>query len=213
MSGPVLGTMWGYWILYGGWRWLHGVLAILAGLNWVLLALLTHETYAPYVLFSSANLSVIVRKLQYQIKHPMPEATGISRLSPIRFFHSLAWMKVMVTGSQAKEAFRLAFSRPPRLLFLNPVAFIFSTYYAYVYGILYLFVVSLNLMFGKAPYAKEGLFSYQWPQATLGLSYTGMAIGFWGAAATAATQQNRIYSYLSKRNGDEGRPEYRVSQI
>lgn len=47
ISGPVFGSMWGYWILYGGWRWLSGVMAILAGLNWLLLCVCTQETYAP----------------------------------------------------------------------------------------------------------------------------------------------------------------------
>lgn len=116
----------------------------------------------------------------------------------------------MVSKSQAKSAFGNAFSRPPRLLLGNPVCFIFSAYYAFVYGILYLFIVTLNLLFGREPYSLPGLFSYRWPQSTVGLSYTGMAIGFWGAALTAATQQNRIYRILSKRNGDDGRPEYRV---
>ena len=47
MSGPVLGSMLGYWILYGGWRWLHWTIMIMAGINWILLVSLTQETYAP----------------------------------------------------------------------------------------------------------------------------------------------------------------------
>lgn len=203
MSGPVLGSMWGYWILYGGWRWLHGSLAIMAGLNWILLALCTQETYAP----------VIQRKLQYQIKHPIPEAHGLARFSPLRFFHSFEWMKVMVSGSEAKATFKRAFTRPPRLLLFNPVAFVFSAYYAYIYAVMYLFIVSLNLLFGRAPYKRPGLFSYEWPVSTVGLAYTGMAIGFWGAASIAATFQDKIYKRLSKRHGDNGRPEYRVRLV
>lgn len=47
MAGPVLGSMLGYWILYGGWRWLYGAITIMAALNWVLLVSLTQETFAP----------------------------------------------------------------------------------------------------------------------------------------------------------------------
>lgn len=47
MTGPVLGSMLGYWIVYGGWRWLHWTISIMAGANWVLLVSLTQETFAP----------------------------------------------------------------------------------------------------------------------------------------------------------------------
>jgi MFS family permease len=46
-AGPVMGSMLGYWILFGGWRWLFYALTIMAALNWVILATQTQETYAP----------------------------------------------------------------------------------------------------------------------------------------------------------------------
>lgn len=49
-TGPVLGSMLGYWILYGGWRWLFYALTIMAAVNFVVLVTQTRETYAPYVL-------------------------------------------------------------------------------------------------------------------------------------------------------------------
>lgn len=39
----------GYWVLYGGWRWLFGCLTLMAFANFILLATYTRETYAPYV--------------------------------------------------------------------------------------------------------------------------------------------------------------------
>ena len=41
--------MTGYWILYGGWRWLFYAITIMAFTNFVLFVTLTEETYAPYV--------------------------------------------------------------------------------------------------------------------------------------------------------------------
>lgn len=116
----------------------------------------------------------------------------------------------MVSKDQAKTTFSRAFSRPPRLLFTNPVAFIFAAYYAYIYGIIYVFLVSVPLLFGAPPFNHPGLFSYQWPQSTVSLSYLGMAVGFLCSATVAATQQDKIYRYLSRRNGDNGEPEYRL---
>jgi DHA1 family multidrug resistance protein-like MFS transporter len=47
MLSPVIATMVGYWVLYGGWRWLLWTPVILAAFNWFLLLIATEETYAP----------------------------------------------------------------------------------------------------------------------------------------------------------------------
>jgi len=39
--------MLGYWLLYGGWRWLFWTLTILAAVNLVAFIFLCEETYAP----------------------------------------------------------------------------------------------------------------------------------------------------------------------
>ncbi|KAL1405713.1 hypothetical protein Q8F55_007383 [Vanrija albida] len=196
MAGPPLGSMFGYWIVFGGWRWLQWAITILGGVNWVLLVLFSSETFAP----------AIQKKFQYRVRNPPAEDMGALR----RWLVDFRWMGAMVTADQAKAAFSTAFSRPPRLLFGNPVASIASVYYAYIFSILYLFVVALAKLFGRAPYSDNKLFSYGWQQATVGLSYMPMALGFFSAAFTAAAFQDRIYKYLSKRNGDQGRPEYRL---
>jgi DHA1 family multidrug resistance protein-like MFS transporter len=47
MAGPVLGSALGYWILFGGWRWLFGTIAIMSAANLMLFITLTEETCAP----------------------------------------------------------------------------------------------------------------------------------------------------------------------
>lgn len=211
MTGPVLGSMLGYWILFAGWRWTHGVMALMAAANWILLICLVQETYTPYVPTASfSDARAIQKKLQYRIKHPLPDVSGWARFSPMRIIHDRAWMREMVSRSEMRQAFGKAFSRPPRLLFGNPVALIFSLYYSYIYAVLYLFIVSLNLLFGAPPFSVPGLFSYQWPQSTVGLCYLGMTVGFGLSALTAATMQDRIYKHLMRKNGGVGQPEYRV---
>ncbi|KAL7419716.1 hypothetical protein Q5752_005632 [Cryptotrichosporon argae] len=202
MAGPVLGSMLGYWLLYAGWRWLYWLILILAALNWVAFVVFTQETFAP----------VIQKRLTYRVSHPLPDAeTWAARLSPTRWLHSLGWMRALVSRAEARDVFARAFSRPPRLLFGNPVALLFSVYYAYVYGIIYVFLVSIPLLFGSPPYARTGLFSYEWPQWSLSFAYTGMALGFAAAAATAAHVQDAIYKALTRRSKDgKGQPEFRL---
>lgn len=200
MAGPVLGSMLGYWILFGGWRWELWFMVIASGLNFALLLCFSQETYAP----------VIQRKLGYRINYPQADPTSfLDRFSPKRIIHNLGWMSATVSRSEAGDAFSKAITRPPRLLFGNPVALITCIYYAYLYSIIYVFLISTPLLFGPPPFKVDGLFSYQWPRGTVALGYVGSAIGFFSAAFTAATQQDRIYKYLMRRNGDNGQPEYR----
>ena len=47
-AGPVLGSMLGYWILFGGWRWLMWTIVILSSINYGLILIFGRESYAPY---------------------------------------------------------------------------------------------------------------------------------------------------------------------
>lgn len=40
----MIGSMAGYWILFGGWRWLFWCISILAGLNMILFIVVAGET-------------------------------------------------------------------------------------------------------------------------------------------------------------------------
>ena len=237
MAGPVLGSMMGYWILYGGWRWLFWTITTMSAINLGLFIILTDETYAP----------AIEKVLIYRVRHPLLSSDTISaKLSPKRIIHDLGWMSVMVSADDARVVFRRAFSRPPRILFGNPVAFMFSAYYAYIYGQPSVFRLQLQLIIHS-----QRLSTSSWSASpccsdlhrsavlvcsrTLGRSQrflsatsgwvslslfasdnpcqsSGSAIGFAIAATTAANAQDKIYKYLKKRNGDVGggQPEYRV---
>ncbi|WVQ64792.1 uncharacterized protein L199_002961 [Kwoniella botswanensis] len=201
LSGPILGNMLGYWLLYFGWRWAYYFMTILSTLNTILLILVMRETYAP----------VIQKILVYESVHNPPSASHTeNHFNPINWLPDLSWMPAMVSKSEMLSVYGKAFSRPPRLLFTNPVAFAFSMYYAYLYGLIYLFLTTIPLLFGSPPFSQNDLFSYGWPQGTLPLSYLGLGLGFCSAAIVAANCQDRIYKYLSKRNGDKGQPEYRL---
>ncbi|RSH77130.1 uncharacterized protein EHS24_003760 [Apiotrichum porosum] len=200
MLSPVIATMVGYWVLYGGWRWLLWTPVILAAFNWFLLLIATEETYAP----------IIIKRLQYEVTHPQEEPPGWrDKLSPRRLIHNLAWMSAMVSRDQARQTFGRAFSRPPRLLFTNPVCALFALYYGYLYACIYIFLVTIPLLYTHQT-QYPNLFSYEWPQYTAGLAYVGLGIGYLIASVTGSTQQDKIYRRLSARNKDNGQPEYRL---
>lgn len=111
-------------------------------------------------------------------------------------------------SQDVKTVFTRTFSRPPRMM-LNPVCMVLVVYYSYLYSIIFIFLVSIPLLFGR-PEPPTNLFSYKWKETTEGLAYLGLLLGFLLAALSAALAQDRIYAFLSKRDGDGGRPEYRL---
>ena len=53
MSGPVLGSLIGNYLVLAGWQWTFRFMTILVGINTVAVIMFMDETYAPYVLFLS----------------------------------------------------------------------------------------------------------------------------------------------------------------
>ncbi|WRT65586.1 uncharacterized protein IL334_002531 [Kwoniella shivajii] len=199
LSGPIFGNMLGYWLLHLGWRWAYYFLTILSTLNFVLLSVVMKETYAP----------AIQKILTFHSTRPSTKKS-YNHFNPLGWIPDLSWMRSMVSPSEMLTVYTRAFSRPPRLLFSNPVAFAFSMYYAYLYGIIYLFLTTLPLLFGRPPFSQSDLFSYQWTQNVLPLAYLAIGLGFFSTVIIAANYQDKIYKYLSLKNGDKGQPEYRL---
>ncbi|KAM5356928.1 hypothetical protein ACJ41O_003574 [Fusarium nematophilum] len=120
--GPTLGPFIGGYLGAGeGWRWVMGLMAIIAGTFWILGIFLVPETYAPMILKHRAqalsNMTGRVYKSEF-------EQTG----------------KVEAPSVILKKALL----RPWLLLFVEPIVLILSIYTAIVYGTLY-------MLFGAYP--------------------------------------------------------------
>jgi DHA1 family multidrug resistance protein-like MFS transporter len=76
---------------------------------------------------------------------------------------------------------------------------------------LYLLLTSLPLLFGKDQ-SRPDLFNYGFNSIGTGLSYLGLALGFFLGCIAQIYSQTRIWDVLTKRNG-EGRPEYRLLPV
>lgn len=131
--------------------------------------------------------SVIAKKLQYLRTHPPTSPSSVLKSAPAPassspipipippFLQSqLGWLSSIVSRQEAALVFRRTFSRPFRLLFTNPVCAMFCLYYSYIYALIYLFLVAIPLLYGQAPFGREGLFSYGWELHVLPASYIGL---------------------------------------
>ncbi|KAI1408882.1 MFS transporter [Hypoxylon sp. FL1857] len=123
--GPALGPIAGGFLgETQGWRWILGLIAILGGVIWIATMLVTHETYAPFILrrrskaLSQMTGSVYVSRLDAG----QPPKTLLQELS-------------------------ISFTRPWILLFLEPIVLLTSLYVSIIYGTLYMFFAGFPIVF------------------------------------------------------------------
>ncbi|KZV82563.1 MFS general substrate transporter [Exidia glandulosa HHB12029] len=186
MSGPAIGNLIAALILSARpWPWIFWMTTIISAVLLVAVVFLLRETYEPVILRR--------RQAKRQAKEPrfaLPLQNGGQRqLDPAALLSR-------------------AITRPIRFLVTSPIIAIFGTFLAYVYGMLYLLLTSLPLLFGAAD-ARTGLFNYGFSSTSLGLAYLGLAAGFLVGFGCALIAQTRLWTILTRRNG-EGRPEYRL---
>ncbi|CAM1507977.1 Fc.00g048250.m01.CDS01 [Cosmosporella sp. VM-42] len=119
--GPIIGGFVGETV---GWRWLHGVMAIFAGVLWILGAFFVPETYTPVILRRRARV--------------LSNNTGRAYISiidagkpPVSLAHQL----------------KVALTRPWVLLFIEPIVLLTSVYIAIIYGTLYLSFAAFPIVF------------------------------------------------------------------
>ena len=93
--------------------------------------------------------------------------------------------------------------RPFRLLGTQPIVQALALYMAYVYGLMYLMLATFPSLWTSPQYYDESV-------GIGGLNYIALGLGFWLGAQICAPINDRIYRHLKRRNGDIGRPEFRV---
>ena len=91
--------------------------------------------------------------------------------------------------------------RPFKLLGTQPIVQALAVYMAYLYGIMYLVLSTF-----------PGLWETRYHQSIGigGLNYIALGVGFFLGTQISAPINDRIYRRLKKKNGDVGRPEFRV---
>ncbi|KAF7553385.1 hypothetical protein G7Z17_g3675 [Cylindrodendrum hubeiense] len=105
------------------------------------------------------------------------------------------------TGRTTKELFKTAIIRPCKMLIFSPIVFSLSLYMAIVYGYLYLLFTAMPLVFET---------QYGFTTGKVGLTYLGFGIGSMIGLAIAGGTSDRLAQRLTKKNGGESKPEYRL---
>jgi multidrug resistance protein len=113
--GPAIGPLVGGFLGENeGWRWVQGLLAIFAGVLWILGSLIVPETYAPVLLRRRAE--------------ELSKRTGMVYLSKFDAERGPISAKQMVST---------VLIRPWILLFTEPIVLLLSIYIAIIYGYAY----------------------------------------------------------------------------
>ncbi|KAG9695006.1 MFS transporter, partial [Aureobasidium melanogenum] len=123
--GPAIGPLVGGFLGENeGWRWVQGLLAIFAGILWILGSLIVPETYAPVLLRRRAETLSKRTGMVYQTKFD-------AERGPI----------------SAKQMVSTVLVRPWILLFTEPIVLLLSIYIAIIYGTLYLLFAAFPIVF------------------------------------------------------------------
>jgi len=104
------------------------------------------------------------------------------------------------TGKTPRDLFAFSIWRPLKMM-LSPIVFSLALYAAVVYSYLYLCFTTFEVVFGN----QYGFSGGEAGLATLGLGI-GSVIGVIGYGVTS----NNISALLTKRNGGDSKPEYRL---
>jgi MFS family permease len=149
--GPIAGGFLGE---TQGWRWVLGLIAIMAGVVWISTTLTTHETYAPYILRSRAKA---LSKMTGNVYVSRPDAGK----PPKTLMQELS----------------VALSRPWVLLFLEPIVLLMSLYMSIVYGTLYMFFAAVPIVFQGSRGWNEGTAGLPFVGVAIGVCSAAMLAG------------------------------------
>lgn len=101
------------------------------------------------------------------------------------------------------QVLRTSLVRPFRLLLTQNIVQVMACYMAYIYGMTYLVLATFPSLWTSPEYYNEST-------GIGGLNYISLGVGFWGGSQVCAPLNDRVYRYLKARNGNVGRPEFRV---
>ncbi|KAJ6789733.1 hypothetical protein PWT90_06245 [Aphanocladium album] len=126
--GPALGPIIGGFLGEAeGWRWLHGLMAILSGVITILGTVFIHETYTPVLLRQRAE-----------------------RLSRITGKIYISALDAGQPPASAGQKLKVALVRPWTFLFREPIVLITSIYVVIIYGTMYLNFAAYPIVFQRA---------------------------------------------------------------
>lgn len=94
-----------------------------------------------------------------------------------------------------------AIKRPLRILFTQPIVLTMASYQALIFAITYSLFTQFQTIYGDG---------YGFSTLQVGLVYLGPGIGFLVAVRTIIPQIDTVYNYLTSKNNNKSKPEFRL---
>jgi hypothetical protein len=94
--------------------------------------------------------------------------------------------------------------RPTKMLLFSPIVFLLSLHMAIVYGYMYLLFTTMTTVFET---------TYHFSQGAVGLAYLGLGVGLFIGVFIAGVTSDLGVKILTKRNGGDPKPEYRLPPL
>lgn len=91
--------------------------------------------------------------------------------------------------------------RPLRILFTQPIVLTMAIWQAILFGTTYSLYTNFEAIYGG---------EYGFSTTQVGLMYLGPGLGFFICVWFIVPKIDTVYNYLTKKNGDEPKPEYRL---
>ncbi|KAM6492968.1 multidrug resistance protein 4 [Amanita muscaria] len=170
-----------------------GFIAQYIGMKWVFIVLAVVAGLASLIgipLLRETYAPVIeIRKLKEQANDP-------EKAAKLR--------KLLKTNESKWQILWENLTRPVILLTRSLICFVLSLYMAFIYGIYYLMFSTFSALYSE---------TYGFNSGVAGLTYLGLGLGFFIAAAFGAKTADGIYKKLADRNGGKGTPEMRIPAL
>lgn len=166
---------------------------IVINLNW---------RWTLYILCITNGVVAILGTFLYQETYaPTILMKKARKLRKLTGNHNLHTIYEISNGESRLTKMKMTVILPLILLFTHPIVIGLGGFMAFIYGLMYLMIVTFPSIYGK---------HYGFSKGAVGLMYLPMGIGFIIGVIFWTIILQKIYIYLSNKNGGIGKPEYRI---
>lgn len=154
-------------------------------LFWILLIICTLATAGGYLFLKETYVPILLAKRKKELEELEGETY---------YFEGEDSRPLTAKLSQSIR-------RPLRILFTQPIIITMACYQALIFATTYSLYTQFTVLYGDG---------YGFNSLQVGLVYLGPGLGFLFAVLFLVPNIDTIYNRLAKRNGGEGRPEFRL---
>jgi MFS family permease len=163
-----------------------------------------HYSNWQWIFWSSSIFMLLVQILGTYILRETYAPVLLARKAAVirkRCPEKEVWTKYDHGEQGWRKVIRRGLFRPFYLFGHEPIIQVFAVIQMIIYGQIYLVLLTVSSTFAGV---------YGWDQAKAGLGFIALAIGIIAVSQLNGFLMDKVYRYLSEKNGDKGKPEYRL---